>query len=104
MVVDDVFQPKTGALTTLKDMCTAQNLMKNLLAYPKFCDLSKTYATPDAKECLDTLASLALKERPVLVLVAGGPPQHICVLWGIELQPVLLTNLTGTNKNILVLS
>ena len=74
---------KWGAPLTLEDVCTAQNGSQDLAAYPKIFDLLTTDTIPRAKDRLDNLALLAIKERLYLVVVVARTPCHIRVLWGI---------------------
>ena len=81
-------------------MCAAQHGIRALAAYPRIFDLLKTDTTPEAKDCLETLTSLALEERPSLLTVVSGPPHHIQVLWGFEQLPVSFTNPASTDGQI----
>ena len=61
----------------------AQQGNRSLAPYPKIFNLLKIDTNPEAKDCLDALALLSLKEHPSLVVVVTGPPHHIRVLWEI---------------------
>ena len=82
----------------------AQQRNQALAAYPKIFDLLKTDTIPEAKDRLETLTSLALKERLALVVVVAGQPRHIRVLWGIERLPVSFTNSSSTDGQTVTFS
>ena len=93
-----------GDPSTLTEVCAAQHGSRSLTTYPCIFDLMKTDTMPEAKDHLDTLTSLDLKERPALLTVVVGTQRHVWVLWVFERLPVSFTNPAGTDGKIVAFS
>ena len=81
----------------LEDMCAAQQRSLALADYPRIFYLLNINTIQEEKYCLEALVSLALKERPSLVVVVAGRPRHVRFLWRIERLSMSFTNYPSTD-------
>ena len=90
-------------VSTFAEVCSKQQRIDSLAAYPAIFDLQKSTITT-MSERMNILASLPQQERPSLLIIIEGTMHHMRVLWGIEKLPFSYANRNALDGRIVAFS